>query len=169
MNTSFYGRLTKDPEVKTSQSGVLYTFFTVATQLPIKDPSGAGRKSLFISCTAFGKQGESVAQYFRKGNRIVVDGIVNDINISHGQNGGEYLNINVNLTNFHIVETKAENEGQNGNFTQQSPQQQPPQQNYGQPPQQNYGQSPMATPNAGAPWGNPPPIQQNNGYANAPY
>jgi single-strand DNA-binding protein len=155
MNTSFYGRLVRDPEVRTSQSGVTYTTLTVATQLPIKDPNGAGRKSLFISCTAFGKQGEAVAQYFKKGDRIVVDGIVNDINISHGQNGGEYLNINVNLNNFHIVETKSENNGGQG---------QPPQANANvTPPQPNYGQ-PQMPPQNSAPWGNPPPVQQNDGY-----
>lgn len=156
MNTSFYGRLTRDPEVKTSQKGTQYTTITVATNLPIKDPNGSGRKSLFIFCTAFGAQGESIAKFFRKGNRIVVDGIVNDINIGHGQNGGEYLNINVNLTNFHIVETQSENEGQTGQNTQ----------GYAQPPQANP--APPTPPQNSAPWGNPPPVQTSN-YNYAPY
>ena len=168
MNTSFYGRLTRDPEVKTSANNTQYTYFTVATQMPVKNTGDNGYKSLFISCTAFGKQGQSIAQYFRKGSRIVVDGTMNDINIGHGQNGGEYLNINVNVNNFNIVDTREESGAQSQAQPQQSPQQ-PPQ----QPPQQGYTyqqQPPQQPPQTAAPpWGAPPPAPPATTYANAPY
>lgn len=145
MNTTFYGRLTRDPEVKTSQTGTTYTTITVATQLPIKDANGNGRKSLFIGVTAFGKQGEAVAQYFKKGSRIVVDGIVNDVAIGHGQNGGEYLNFYVNMSNFHIVDTKTETEAIGGAAPASAPATQPPNT---VPPQGSYPAQPPTNPPA---------------------
>jgi len=181
MNVSIFGRLTRDPEVKTSPTGVTYTNITVATQLPIKDPNGGGRKSLFVGVTAFGKQGEAVAQYFRKGSRIVVDGNINDVNIGQGQNGQSYLNFYVNMSNFHIVDTKTETEAQGAAHPAAAP-------GYGAPPSPGYAAQPPAAPtapqgyaaqppapptapgygapraNAAAPWA--PPATE---YAGAPY
>ena len=74
MNTSFYGRLTRDPEIRTPQNGGNpYTTITVATQVRSKDKDGKN-KSVFVDAVAFGKSGEILAQYFHKGSRIVVHG-----------------------------------------------------------------------------------------------
>ena len=63
------GRLTADPELKTTQNGTTVTPFTVAVNRPAKD-AGA----VFIECSAFNKTAETVAHYFRKGNQILVEG-----------------------------------------------------------------------------------------------
>lgn len=63
------GRLTADPELKTTQNGKTITPFTVAINRPGKD-AGA----VFLDCTAFDKTAETVANYFRKGNQILVEG-----------------------------------------------------------------------------------------------
>ena len=67
------GRLTKDPEVKTTQSQVSVCTFTVAVDRRYKDANGE-RQSDFISCVAWRQQAELLGRYFQKGSRIAVVG-----------------------------------------------------------------------------------------------
>lgn len=63
------GRLTKEPELKYSASGMAYCRFTLAVNRMKKD-DGAD----FISCTAFGKTAELIAEYVKKGHQLGVQG-----------------------------------------------------------------------------------------------
>lgn len=55
------GRLTRDPELKTGQSGKAYARFTLAVERPMqKDETD------FINCVAFGKTAELIGEYLRK-------------------------------------------------------------------------------------------------------
>lgn len=110
MNTSFYGRLTRDPETRTPQNGGNpYTTITVATQVRSKDKDGKN-KSVFVDAVAFGKSGEILAQYFHKGSRIVVHGEINDISAWIGNRDGQaHASVSINVTGFDFVDTKAEN------------------------------------------------------------
>ena len=67
------GRLTRDPELRRTGSGVAVASFTVAVD---RDFGGQdGEKEVdFIDCVAWRNTGEFVAKYFTKGRMIVVDG-----------------------------------------------------------------------------------------------
>lgn len=66
------GRLTSNPELRTSQNGSTSCRFTVAVDRNMgKDRE---KSTDFISCTAFGKNGEFVSRYFSKGSWIGVEG-----------------------------------------------------------------------------------------------
>ena len=66
------GRLTSNPELRTSQNGSTSCRFTVAVDRNMgKDRD---KSTDFISCTAFGKNGEFVSRYFTKGSWIGVEG-----------------------------------------------------------------------------------------------
>lgn len=66
------GRLTSNPELRTSQNGSTSCRFTVAVDRNMgKDRE---KSTDFISCTAFGKNGEFVSKYFTKGSWIGVEG-----------------------------------------------------------------------------------------------
>lgn len=66
------GRLTADPDLRCTQSGVSVTSFTVAVE---RDYSQDGKRDVdFVSCVAWRSTGEFVSKYFRKGQLIVVDG-----------------------------------------------------------------------------------------------
>lgn len=67
------GRLVKDPEIRTTQSGVSVCSFTVAVD---RDFSGKGEEKLtdFFDCTAWRGTADFVGKYFSKGRMIVVDG-----------------------------------------------------------------------------------------------
>ena len=68
------GRLTADPEVRYSQgekATAIARFSLAVNRRFVKD----GEQSAdFINCVAFGKTGEFVEKYFRKGNRIALSG-----------------------------------------------------------------------------------------------
>lgn len=66
------GRLTKDPELKYSQSGIGICNFTVAVNRNFKTQDG--KDADFINCVVFKKAAESLANYQRKGNQVGVEG-----------------------------------------------------------------------------------------------
>lgn len=67
------GRLTRDPELRKTQSGTSVTSFTVAVDRDYSDQSG-DRQTDFIDCVSWRAGADFVAKYFRKGSMIVVDG-----------------------------------------------------------------------------------------------
>ena len=68
------GRLTRDPELRTTQSGVSVTSFTVAVDRDFGGRDGGERQTDFIDCVAWRSTGEFVSRYFHKGSMIVVSG-----------------------------------------------------------------------------------------------
>ena len=75
MNTvQIMGNLTRDPEVRYTQSGKVVTTFTVAASNTYLDSEGQTKEqTAFINCVAWGKLGESIGN-LRKGNRAFVEG-----------------------------------------------------------------------------------------------
>lgn len=67
------GRLTKDPELKYTQTGIAVTRFTLAVNRAFSNQQGE-READFISCVAWRKQAENIANYLRKGSLAGVDG-----------------------------------------------------------------------------------------------
>ena len=67
------GHLTKDPELKTTQSGLSVVQFVIGVQRQFAGKDGV-READFISCVAWRKTAENIAKYFKKGQLIGVDG-----------------------------------------------------------------------------------------------
>ena len=67
------GRLTKDPELRRTDSGIAVASFTVAVDRDFKNQNGE-KETDFIDCVAWRHTGEFVANYFAKGSAIVVSG-----------------------------------------------------------------------------------------------
>lgn len=72
-NVILMGRLTKDPELKTTQSGLSFCRFTVAVDRYSKDGED---KTDFINCVAWRKTAEFIDNYFSKGQRIALAGSI---------------------------------------------------------------------------------------------
>jgi single-strand DNA-binding protein len=69
------GRLARDPEIRSTQSGISVCNFTVACDRRTKDERGDWKNEAdFIPCIAWRQQGEFVNRYFSKGDRILVSG-----------------------------------------------------------------------------------------------
>lgn len=67
------GRLTKDPEVKYTQTGKVVTQFTLAVDRPFKDADG-NKETDFIPVVVWGKAAELVGNSCQKGHRLIVEG-----------------------------------------------------------------------------------------------
>lgn len=69
------GRLTKEPELKSTQNGISRCSFTLAVERRFKNADGE-RETDFINCTAWRTTAEFISKYFRKGQRIAVVGSI---------------------------------------------------------------------------------------------
>lgn len=69
----FIGNLTKDVELSTTGSGTSYARFTLAVQRKFANADGE-RETDFIDCIAWRNQGENLAKYCHKGDKIAVTG-----------------------------------------------------------------------------------------------
>lgn len=67
------GRLTRDPELRRTGSGIAVTSFNVAVERDYA-AQGSDRETDFIDCVAWRQTGEFVSKYFAKGRMIVVSG-----------------------------------------------------------------------------------------------
>ena len=68
------GRLTRDPEVRYTQSQVPVASFTVAVDRDFQSRDGGERQTDFINCVAWRNTAEFVSKYFHKGSMAVVSG-----------------------------------------------------------------------------------------------
>lgn len=70
------GRLTRDPEVRKTGSGLAVASFTIACDDSYKGPNGE-KNTLFMNVSVFGPRGENVAKFTRKGSLVAVQGRLN--------------------------------------------------------------------------------------------
>ena len=68
------GRLTRDPEMRRTGSGIAVASFTLAVDRDFAPKDGGDRECDFIDCVAWRQTGEFVSKYFTKGRMAVVSG-----------------------------------------------------------------------------------------------
>ena len=68
------GRLTRDPELRRTSSGIAVASFTLAVDRDFGSREGGERETDFIDCVAWRQTGEFVSKYFAKGRMAVVSG-----------------------------------------------------------------------------------------------
>ena len=85
MNTVIMlGRLSKDPETKQTQTTNLCRFSIAVDRRGKKDEAD------FFNCTAFGKTADFISQYFRKGQRILLSGRIQNDNYTASDGSKRY-------------------------------------------------------------------------------
>ena len=98
------GRLTRDPELRHTQSNMAVSSFSLAIDRGRKDQNGE-RQTDFIDCVAWGRQAEFVAQWFTKGSMAIVVGRIQSRRWQD-QNGNNRTAIEVNCDEVSFGETK---------------------------------------------------------------
>ncbi len=69
------GNITRDPELRTTPSGSSVCSFSVAVNRTYRDANGEQKEDVsFIDCSAWGKLGEMISQYAKKGSGVLVSG-----------------------------------------------------------------------------------------------
>lgn len=99
------GRLTRDPELRYTQSGKSVASFSIAV-----DRDHQKDATDFISCVAWGKTGEFVSKYFSKGRMIVVSGSLQSRNWED-RDGNKRISWEINVQNAYFGDSKKEGAG----------------------------------------------------------
>lgn len=109
------GNLARDPELRQTQAGTNVCRFTVAVNRRVKQ--GQEKQADFISCTAWGKTAEIVAQYFTKGKPIGVTGSIRTGSYIDKQTGAKKFTTEVWADNIEFVGSKNDSAGSAENRT----------------------------------------------------
>lgn len=86
------GRLTRDPELKNTQSGFAMVRFSVAVERAFKDKKTGEKETDFLDCTAFRGTAEFVSRWFAKGDMILVEGNIQNNNYTDNNGTKHYSN-----------------------------------------------------------------------------
>ena len=103
------GRLVRDPDMRTTQSGVSVTTFTIAVERDYN--KGDNKETDFISCIAWRNTAEFIAKHFTKGTAICVTGSIRTSNYTD-KDGKKVYKTDVECREARFVEPK--NNGGNG-------------------------------------------------------
>lgn len=140
------GNLTRDPEVRSTASGMTVMSFGIAVNGRVKNnKTGEWEdRADFVDCTMFGKRADSVSQYLSKGMKVFIDG---SLRWSQWEKDGQKRSKHEVIVDDIVFTGSGQNNQQQGyqqpqqygnQYGQQYGQQYAPAQPYGQ--QQGYGQ-----------------------------
>ncbi|MBF7114497.1 single-stranded DNA-binding protein [Pediococcus pentosaceus] len=137
--TVLVGRLTRDPELKYTNSGRAVASFNIAVNRQFTNSQGE-READFINCVIWNKTAENFCNFTHKGSLVGIDGRIQTRSYDNQQGTRVYVT-EVVAENFSLLESK--NSSQNEQFEQNRPQ------NNGQNYQnkQNGQSSPSRNPN----------------------
>ena len=97
------GNLTRDPELRSTSTGSQVCGFTVSVNRSYKDSSGNQQEQVsFIDCSAWGKAGEIIAQYAKKGSGIMVSGRL-DQRSWEDKEGQKRSRVEINVEDFNFI------------------------------------------------------------------
>jgi single-strand DNA-binding protein len=99
------GRLTRDPEVRYTQSQLPVVSFTVAVDRDYSGRDGGERQTDFIDCVAWRQTAEFVNKYFKKGSMAVVSGRL-QIRDWTDREGGKRRSAEIVVDNIYFGESK---------------------------------------------------------------
>lgn len=112
-NVVLVGRLTKDPDLRYTQSGQAVASFTLAVNRNFTNQSGE-READFINCVIWRKPAETMANYAKKGTLLGVTGRIQTRNYENQQGQRVYVT-EVVAENFQLLESKSQNEARGSN------------------------------------------------------
>lgn len=98
------GRLTATPELKTTQTGVSVTSFTLAVDRAYT-PKGEEKQTDFIPCVAWRGTADFITKYFSKGSKLAVKGELQQRNYT-AKDGNNRTVYEVIVDNAYFCETK---------------------------------------------------------------
>lgn len=108
------GRLTREPEVSSSNSGTTFARFSLAVDRRFKKEGEPDAD--FFNCTAFGKTAEFVERYLKKGTKVLVTGRLQNNNYTNKE-GQKVYDVRIMVEEMEFAESKKDN-NQNTQTTQ---------------------------------------------------
>ncbi len=110
------GNLTRDVEIRYSQSGSAIGKVGIATNRRFKGANGEQRdETMFIDLTFFGRTAEIANQYLRKGSKVLVEGRL-VLEQWTAQDGTKRSKHSITVDNLQMLDRPGENQGGGGNY-----------------------------------------------------
>lgn len=97
-HVALQGRLTRDPDLRSTGSGIPVTSFSLAV-------NGKKDETAFIDCVAWRGTAEAICQYLGKGRMMVVEGSLQSREWND-KDGNRRKSIEVNVSQFHFCDKK---------------------------------------------------------------
>ena len=112
------GRLTRDPELRRTGTGVAVASFSLAVDRDFSPRDGGERETDFIDCVAWRQTGEFVSKYFTKGRMAVVSGRL-QIRSWTDKDGNKRRTAEVVADNVYFGDSKRDGDG--GSYSAPAP------------------------------------------------
>ena len=109
------GRLTRDPELRRTGSGIAVASFTLAVDRDFSPRDGGERETDFIDCVAWRQTGEFVSKYFTKGRMAVVSGRL-QIRSWTDKDGNKRRTAEVVADNVYFGDSRREGDNSNSSY-----------------------------------------------------
>lgn len=106
------GNLTRDPELRTTTSGSNVCGFSVAVNRVYRDSSGEQKESVsFFDCSAWGRLGETINQYAKKGTGVLVSGRLEQRSWEDKATGQKRSRVEIVVEDFNFIGNSRDNGG----------------------------------------------------------
>ncbi len=110
------GRLTKDPELRRTASGIAVASFSIAVDRDFGKTESGDRETDFIDIVAWRQTAEFVSKYFSKGRMAVVSGRL-QIRSWTDKEGNKRRNAEVVADNVYFGDSKRDNDSAQGGYS----------------------------------------------------
>ena len=111
------GNLTRDPELRSTPNGASVCSFSVAVNRTYRDASGEQREDVsFIDCSAWGKLGEMISQYAKKGTGVLVSGRLDQRSWEDKTTGQKRSRVEIVVEDFNFTGGARDNGSNTNNF-----------------------------------------------------
>lgn len=98
------GNLTRDPEMRYTPNGKAVVEFAIA----VNEGSGDHRTTVFLECVAWEKQAELVAEYCRKGRKVLINGNITTDSWNDKTTGAKRTKTIIRCRNVEFLDRKPE-------------------------------------------------------------
>lgn len=110
------GNLTRDPELRTTPNGASVCSFSVAVNRVYRDSNGEQKEDVsFIDCSAWGKLGEMISQYAKKGSGVLVSGRLSQRTWTDKENN-KRSRVEIVVEDFNFTGAPSERSGERSSF-----------------------------------------------------
>ena len=98
------GNVVRDPETRSTSTGNSITTFSVAVNRPYRGSDGSSKEDVsFFECSAWGKMGETIAQYAKKGSGILISGRLSQTSWDDKNSGQKRSRVEIVVEDFNFV------------------------------------------------------------------
>lgn len=115
------GNVTRDPEMRATPSGAQACNFTIAVNRVFRGSDGGQQEQTsFIDCVAWGKSGETIAQYVKKGSALIVSGRIEQRSWEDKTSGQRRSRVEIVVDDFSFVGSGDGGSGRSGGSSRPS-------------------------------------------------